>query len=302
LHRPPDPIRHPLRTLAVSGAAVAAAAAAFAPAASAHLLTPQSGSPNTNKISDLYTITLVIAIIIFVIVEGTLLFCLIRFRKRKGRVAAQIHGNTRLEIGWTVAATVILIALATITFAELSAIRNPPNSPAGGLNLDSSQYITSGPETPPNHHAISIEVIGQQYLWRYIYTQFGTQPDGLGDPYSTYDMVVPVDTDITLKVVSLDVTHSFWIPDLVPKVQAVPGYTSHQWFIAPHVGTYTGQCAFICGEGHARMKAEITAVTPSAFKKWIKWDTKAIAAANAAQAKARSATQNQPLPAGVEVK
>jgi cytochrome c oxidase subunit 2 len=302
LRRLPAPIRHPLRTCALTGAAAASALAVFAPSASAHFITPQSGSPNTDKIADLYTITLVIAIVIFLIVEGTLLYCLIRFRKRKGRVAAQIHGNTRLEIGWTVGATVILIALATLTFAELNSIRNPPNSPAGGLNLDSSQFLTSGPESPPDHHALTIEVIGQQFLWRYIYTQFGTQADGLGDPYSTYDMVVPVDTVVRLDVVSADVTHSFWIPDLVPKIQAVPGYTSHQWFIAEKVGTYTGQCAFLCGEGHARMKAEIIAVTPSAFQKWLSWDRNAIAAANSKQAKARSATQSEPLPTGVEVK
>jgi cytochrome c oxidase subunit II len=303
LRRPPAPIRHPLRTLALTGAAAASVLAVFAPSASAHLLTLQSGSPNTNKISDLYTITLVIAIVIFLIVEGTLFYSLVRFRKRKGRVAAQIHGNTRLEIGWTVGATVILIGLATLTFAELSSIRNPPNSPSGGLNLRSgSQFITDGAETPPNHRAISIQVNGQQYLWRFTYLQYGTQPDGLDDPYTYYELVVPVDTDVRLKVVSDDVTHSFWIPDLVPKVQAVPGYTNYQWFIAPHVGHYFGQCAFLCGEGHARMKAEITAVTPTQFKAWIKHQQYEIAQANADQQKARAAAQNEQLPSGVEVK
>jgi len=302
LRRLPAPIRHPLRTVALTGAAAAAALAVFAPTASAHLLTPQSGSPNTNRISNLYTVTLVIAIIIFVIVEGSLLYTLIRFRKRKGRVAAQIHGNTRLEIGWTIGATVILIALATITFAELNSIRNPPNSPAGGLDLSSSQFVTTGEATPPDHHALSIQVNGQQYIWRYTYLQYGTQADGVDDPYTYYQMVVPVHTVVRLRVVSDDVTHSFWIPDLVPKVQAVPGYTNYTWFIAPHVGNYLGQCAFICGEGHARMKAEITAVTASQFKAWIKHQRYEIQQANSQQAKARSATQNEPLPGGVEVK
>ena len=85
----------------------------------------------------LYTITLYIALVIFVGVEGALVYALVRFRARKGAVAAQIHGNTRLEIGWTVGAAVILVALAVLTFAELYSIRNPPNSGPEGASLAS---------------------------------------------------------------------------------------------------------------------------------------------------------------------
>ena len=91
--------------------------------------TPESGgSSNANQIDSLYKITLVIALIIFVAVEGGLLYALIKFRWRKGAVAAQIRGNTRLELGWTVGAAVILLALAILTFAKLSSIQNPSNS------------------------------------------------------------------------------------------------------------------------------------------------------------------------------
>ena len=110
------------------------------PAALGHLVsatlaffTPQSGgSPNANQINSLYKITLVIALVIFVLVEGGLLYALVKFRARKGAVPAQIRGNTRLEIGWTVAAAVILLALAVVTFAKLSSIQNPPNSSPDG--------------------------------------------------------------------------------------------------------------------------------------------------------------------------
>ena len=103
------------------------------PAALGHLVsstlaffTPQSGgSPNANQIDSLYKITLYIALVIFVLVEGGLAYALVKFRARKGAVAAQIRGNTRLEVGWTVAAAVILLGLAVVTFAKLSSIQNP---------------------------------------------------------------------------------------------------------------------------------------------------------------------------------
>ena len=87
--------------------------------------TPQSGgSPNANEIASLYKIILYVALVIFVLVEGGLIYALIRFRARKGAVAAQIRGNTRLEVGWTVAASVILLALAVLTFAKLGSIKD----------------------------------------------------------------------------------------------------------------------------------------------------------------------------------
>jgi cytochrome c oxidase subunit 2 len=300
LRRPPA-LNSTLRILAPACALAALALGAFAPGASAHLLTPQSGSPNTNRISDLYTVTLVIAAIIFVIVEGTLFYAVIRFRKRKGRVAAQIHGNTRLEISWTLGAAVILIALAALTFAELDSIRNPPNSPANGLNVSSAQFVTTGALAPPDRHSLSIQVNGQQYIWRYTYLNFGTQADQLDDPYSYETMVVPTNTVVNLYVVSQDVVHSFWIPDLVPKLQAVPGYVNPGWFIASKPGDYKGQCAFICGLGHARMIADIVAVPPAQFQAWIKQQKREILSANQAQAIARARQQDKTGASAVEV-
>lgn len=287
---------------ALAGAAVAVAVLVLAPAASARWYGPQRGSPNANRISDLYDITLVIAVIIFVVVEATLVYTLVRFRRRKGRVPAQIHGNTRLEVGWTLGAAAILVALAIVTFVELGSIRGAPNSPSNGLKLSSnSAYLTSGPLAPPNHRALRIQVNGQQYIWRYTYLGFGKLSDQLDDPYSYYQLVVPTNTVVELSIVSQDVVHSWWIPDLGGKAQAVPGYTNHAWFIAPKPGNYYGQCAFLCGLGHARMKAVVTAVPPAQFTAWIHQREQQIAAANAAQKGARSKQQNQTGAAAVEV-
>jgi cytochrome c oxidase subunit 2 len=145
------------------------ATAVFAPDAFANFITPQSGgSPNADRISNLYDITLYIAIVVFVGVEGTLLYTLVRFRKRKGRIPVQIHGNTRLEIGWTVGAAVVLIALAVITFAELHSIRTPDVSGPNGLSVGDGAELTSADAiTPPKGPYITIQVNGQQFIWRF---------------------------------------------------------------------------------------------------------------------------------------
>ena len=262
--------------------------------------TPQSGgSPNANQINSLYKIELVIALVIFVAVEGALLYALVRFRARKGAVAAQIRGNTRLEVGWTVGAALILVALAAITFAKLSSIENPPNSGPEGLQLASAsggQLLASNHRLPPNRKALEIHVIGRQYIWQFVYPG-AAEPDGLGAPYSYEEMVVPTNTTITLDIVSLDVVHSWWIPQLGGKFQAVPGYHNYTWFKVPNPGLYRGQCAVMCGRGHARMMAVVRAEPPAQFEEWLARQKQLLNEANA-QAKITRETLNANAAAG----
>jgi len=262
--------------------------------------TPESGgSSNANQIDSLYKITLVVALIIFVAVEGGLLYALIKFRWRKGRVAAQIRGNTRLEVGWTVGAAVILLALAILTFAKLSSIQNPSNSSPGGDKLASSGgllYASSERKLPPDGKALNIRVIGRQYIWQYVYPG-SSEPDGLGAPYSYEEMVVPTKTTVTLDIVSADVVHSWWVPQLGGKFQAVPGYHSYTWFKIEKPGIYKGQCAILCGRGHARMVATVKAVPPAQFDEWLAYQKKLITEANA-HAKVARAKLNAQTGAG----
>jgi cytochrome c oxidase subunit 2 len=234
----------------------------LATGAFASFLTPESGgSPNADQISSLYKIVLYIAIVVFVVVEGALLYSLVKFRARKGRVAAQIHGNTRLEISWTVAAALILVAL--------------PNSSAEGVAFAS----TSAP-TPPNGHKLTICVTGRQYIWRYTYGA-SCQSNAFGQPYSYQEMVVPAGVTVVLDIQSTDVIHSWWIPKLGGKFDAVPGYRNFTWFKAPQAGVvYTGQCAELCGRNHADMTARVRVVTSSQYTAWIAAQKQAIAAAN----------------------
>ncbi|HTZ85163.1 MAG TPA: cytochrome c oxidase subunit II [Solirubrobacteraceae bacterium] len=246
--------------------------------------TPESGgSSNANQIDSLYKIELVIALVIFVAVIGALTYALIKFRARKGAVPAQIRGNTRLEVGWTVAAAVILLALAIVTFVKLDSIQNPPNSSAEGDKLASNDigrlYASDSPKQPPNGKALKIKVVGRQFIWQYVYPG-ANEPDGLGAPYSYEQMVVPTKTTVTLDIVSSDVVHSWWIPQLGGKFQAVPGYHNYTWFKIEKPGIYKGQCAILCGRGHARMVAEVKAVPPAQFDEWLSYQKKLLKEAN----------------------
>ena len=265
--------------------------------------TPESGgSPNANEIDSLYKITLVIALIIFFAVEGGLGYALIKFRKRKGAVAAQIHGNTRLEVAWTAGAAVILVGLAGLTFAKLASIQDPPNSGPGGAALGEQNnllYASNERKLPPNGKALNIQVIGKQYIWQFVYPG-ANEPDGLGAPYSYEEMVVPTNTTVTLNIVSEDVVHSWWIPELGGKFQAVPGYHNYTWFKISKPGIYRGQCAFLCGRGHARMIATVKAVPPAQFEAWLTRQKQEISEANVEAAKARTKLNAQAGAAQVE--
>ena len=258
--------------------------------------TPQSGgSPNANEIDSLYKVTLYIALVIFVAVEGGLLYALIRFRHRKGAVAAQIRGNTRLEVGWTVAAAVILTGLAVLTFTKLSSIQNPPNSGPEGLETTAQttrEYASADQKLPPNGKSLNIQVIGRQYIWQFVYPG-ASEPDGLGAPYSYEEMVVPTNTTVTLDIVSEDVVHSWWVPQLGGKFQAVPGYHNYTWFKIPKPGVFRGQCAILCGRGHARMIATVRALPPAQFEAWLSTQKQEIAEANAEAEKARAKLSTQ---------
>jgi cytochrome c oxidase subunit 2 len=267
----PDPPRHRRRVFAVTLGAGIVAMLVLASGASAGFFTPESGgSPNADDIDTLYKIILAVAAVVFFGVEGLLLYSMIRFRARKDAVPAQIRGNTRLEIGWTLGAAVILVVLAVVTFATLDGIRNPPNSDAAGFPTDRVANVDNAsayqPRTP-NGRALNIRVNGQRYAWRYTYPDRDTNV--LNNVFSYTEMVVPTQTTVTLDIEAQDVAHSWWIPQLGGKFDAVPGHTNFTWFKIPKPGVYRGQCAELCGRNHADMVASVHAVTPAEFKAWL---------------------------------
>ena len=266
------------RRAVLVSAAVGGASLLLAPGAFANFLTLKSGgSPNADNIASLYNIILVLAIIVAVIVEGALIYSVFRFRAKKSPVAAQIHGNTRLEIGWTVGAAVILVIISVVTFIKLPGIINPPNSDANGV-LSASL----GQPQPPNGNKLTICVQGRQYVFRYTYGNGCLNNAFTGKlPYTYTDMIAPANTTVVLAIQATDVIHDWWVPSLGGKVDAVPGYTTYTWFKSSHIGSiYTGHCAQLCGRGHAAMLARVKIVSPAAYRQFIQNQSSMISAAN----------------------
>src|SRR5262245_9955675 len=147
----------------------------LAGSASAEFFSPESGgSPNADKIDTLYKLILGVAAVVFVGVEGALFYSLFKFRARKGAVAAQIHGNNRLEIGWTIGAAVVLVVLAAFTFAALPGIRDPENSDATALASVPKEAISGATDNnrlPDDGKSLNVCVDGKQYIWRYAYAK-----------------------------------------------------------------------------------------------------------------------------------
>jgi cytochrome c oxidase subunit 2 len=286
--------------LLVTLVAALAVALLASPAALAGLVTPEhGGSPNADRINTLYVVVLILAAIIFVAVEGALIYSMVKFRTRKGTVAAQIRGNTRLEVGWTVGAALILVVLAGVTFALLPGIRTPDNSDAGGLRAANGGILyAAGPakRLPPNGKALNICVNGQQYVWRYTYGA-RCKDSPLNSIFGYTTMIAPTGTTVTLEIVAQDVAHSWWIPKLGGKFDAVPGYTNYTWFKIPrgmegHI--FRGQCAELCGRNHANMVAFVKAVSPSDFERFVAAKKKQIQAADAAAAIGRKKLDRDP--------
>jgi cytochrome c oxidase subunit 2 len=281
-----------LRRLAAAVLLALVVVLVLAGTAFADAISPESGgSANADEIDSLYKLILAVAVVIFVGVEGALFYSMFKFRARKGAVAAQIRGNTRLEVGWTVGAALVLVVLAVFTFTKLSAIRNPPNSGAKGFQLADGVLVAAGPtkRLPPNGKSLNVCVNGQQYIWRYTYANDCNNAP-LDSVFSYTEMVVPVETTVTLDINAQDVAHSWWIPKLGGKFDAIPGYTNHTWFKVPANWAgkvMTGNCAELCGRNHANMTAQIRAVTPPEFERWLDQRRTDIKAADAAAAQER---------------
>jgi cytochrome c oxidase subunit II len=243
----------------------------------------------------------VLGLFIFVGVEGTLLWSLFKYKAKRGRSAAQIHGNTKLEIGWTVGAAVILVFITAFTFIELPGIKNPKPSlvgPNGQTALvQDGELVAATDNLSVKGPALHLTVNGQQYVWRYAYP-------GKENLLTYTDMVVPVGETVILKITADDVAHSWWIPKLGGKMDAIPGYVNQTWFRIPPDAikpgqkqvVFTGQCAELCGRNHANMYARVIGMRMDDYKAWYQRKVQQVAQARklaAAQQKALLQQQKQ---------
>jgi cytochrome c oxidase subunit II len=229
--------------------------AACAPNATQDTLQPKG--PYAEELKDLFVPVFWVAVFVFVVVEGGIVWITIRYRHRKGRdrIPAQIHGNTRLEIGWTIAPALILAGVMVPTVASIwDLARKPPEE------------------------ALNVTVRGLQWWWDFEYTDEDMRTN-YGDrlPIRTADvLVIPEDRVVYLslegaggQIIGNDVVHSFWIPELAGKQDVVPGRTNHILMQADEPGMYEGQCAEFCGLQHGRMLVRVRALSAEDWEAWV---------------------------------
>ena len=212
-------------------------------------LLPFGVSPNGRALYNLYNLISIPAIIVFLLVEALLLTIIIRDRrKRQGPDyrPPQWHGNTRLEIAWTVVPLLLMFAIGGLSFNELRQdFQQPFGSPSD----------------------LEISVSGHQFGWTFTYPQgFTVTSEGEAN---LQPLVVPTGRLVRLKLDSVDVIHSWWVPEIAGKTDAVPGYDNYTWFNISEAGQYRGQCTELCGVGHNTMQIMVKAVSQDDFDTWV---------------------------------
>ena len=212
--------RKALVLLLAFGAALALTAVAYAGNGGFAPATPHS--PNAQRINDSYLWISIFTGAIFVLVEGALILFIVKYRRRgrpRSQEGPQIHGATRLELIWTAIPVVILAVIAAFIFYKLPGIQDVPSAKAEG-----------GP--------LVVRVDAHQFYWQFTY------PDG---QISIDELHAPLNRTVRVDITSQDVDHSWWIPELGGKFDAIPGHMTHTWFKADRAGTYRGQCGEFCG-------------------------------------------------------
>jgi cytochrome c oxidase subunit 2 len=184
---------------------------------------------------------------IFIVVEALVVYAVIRYRRKKDDgIPTQVHGNTRMELAWTIAPTILLLVLAVPVVQ-------------GVADLGRS----------PRDDALHIRVTGLQWRWQFEYVD-EEYLNADGEPLRLFDEVhIPTEREIGLEILSADVIHSFWVPRLAGKQDAIPGSTRHMWLNADRPGSYSGQCAEFCGLQHGDMRMVMVAQEESEFEEWI---------------------------------
>ena len=227
----------------------------------------EPASPNAELINDSYFWVSIFTGAIFLLVQGSLLWFIFRYRRRRrdrSEDGAQVHGNTNLELAWTVAPVLVLVAIGAFVFWKLPGIQDVPSADAAGGRVD-------------------VQVKGYRYYWNYTY------PNGV---IAVDKLRAPVGQNVRLEVSApdFDVIHSWWIPSLGGKFDAIPGETNETWFNATAPGIYRGQCAEFCGLQHAAMRAEVEAMPRAEFEAWLEEEGQA-------QEAARPTSARRPSPA-----
>lgn len=190
--------------------------------------------------------------LVFVVVESVLLYTIIRFRRRSDADEPKhVHGNTVLEIAWTLAPALILVAIAIPTVRTI--------------------FVTQARAVP---NALQVEVVGHQWWWEFRYPQYTTRTaTGRVDTLVTAnDLYIPIGRTVNFTLKTKDVLHSFWIPQLGGKRDLIANHTNYLWFTPDtslRTTVFNGSCNEYCGSSHANMRFRTFVVTPEEFEGWV---------------------------------
>ena len=230
----------------VLSCAPGAAAAPAGPALSPTNIFAPASTP-ADSIFGLSLFVLAVTASIFLVVAGLLVYCVVKFKKRKdddGREPAQVYGSNQVELAWTVIPVLIVVALFMATARVIANVQNP--------------------DQPVNK--IEVIAIGHQFWWEYRYPALGI--------VAANELHVPVSdpshpTPTFIKLLSADTDHSFWVPRLAGKTDLIPNHPNNMWIDPHETGLYLGQCAQYCGTQHAKMLLRIYVQSQDDFNRWV---------------------------------
>ena len=226
-----------------------------------------SGAGGGDAFRNTFVVVLAIAAPIFLLVQGLLIFAVVRYRRRSDtEMPTQVTGNRRLEWTWTLGSFAIILVLFGITVRVLADDAGPPDN------------------------AMPIDVIGHQFYWEVVYPDTGVTFTSASGAEA---LMIPAERPVVLRITSADVQHSFWVPDWGGKVDAIPGRVNTMWFDFHETGSYVARCAEYCGRAHYSMMMDVEVVDGDTFDAWMHDKVKHIG-----KREAVGVDLDAPLPAG----
>ncbi len=206
---------------------------------------PDAASEQADIIDSVYWAVTIICVVVFAVVAGVSAYAIYKFRAPPGDMddGSPIHGNTGLEIVWTLIPTVLVIGIAIFS----------------GIALAQSEDL------PPDHR--TIEVTAEQFAWTFTYPDIEVEG---GKPLTTGELVLPINQTVGFEITSKDVIHSFWVPQWRMKQDAVQGITTRTTVKPTELGTFPVICTELCGLGHAIMRSQAVVLSEADFEAWVK--------------------------------
>jgi cytochrome c oxidase subunit 2 len=205
---------------------------------------PNSVTEQGKAVYGLYNLFLYIAAVVFAVVSGLVIWSVVRYRRRDDELPTQTHGNNKLELTWTLIPTVIVLVLFGFTLQAQDRV------------LDQSGQAD-----------VSVTATAFQWSWRFTYE--GTGAEVVGGPEDIPELVVPVGQTVRVKLLSVDVVHSFYVPQTLFKRQAIPGVTNEFDLTFEKTGLYHGQCTQFCGLQHTDMTFRVRVVSQGEYQSWL---------------------------------